>query len=190
MSLLQILGRRKKEALQVNPSTRLLGQIDLDNFLEISRENITHLKAFLGDESFVALRVIDRKIPSAGETILSEAHGLRPKTIAENLQKFVERLDTGIDLLITQTPSQEITTVWEFIRRIDDIADLGVLVGGQANEYVHNLSEYHLSLINYLQRHLTEEGIDKLIKRFSAREALRAERLVPYWAVNQDSAAR
>lgn len=180
----------QKETFQANSSTRPLAEAELASFLGAARECVAYLKAYLGDENFAALRVIDRKIPSPGEIILSETHGLRQRTIVNNLRKLAERLDTDIDSVITQTSSKEVETVWAFIRRIDDIADLGALIGSQASEYVHNLAEYHLSLINCLQLHLTAEGIDKLIKRFSARQALRAPKLVPYWAVNHTSATK
>jgi hypothetical protein len=156
--------------------------ISLESFRLKAQYEVLSLKEFLGDECFAGLRTLDRKIPSPGEIILSETHGIRLETIASNLKRFIARLDEEISSSIEATKNDFPLKLWLFMSRFDDLAD----VGSRRNEdpktqaIVMNLLEYDLSLINELQQQLEPETIDRLVKRFSAREALRGINLRPY----------
>ena len=156
--------------------------LTLESFRLKAQYEVLSLKEFLGDECFAGLRTLDRKIPSPGEIILSETHGMRLETIASNLKRFVARLDQEISSSIEATKHEHSLKLWLFMGRFDDLAD----VGSRQNEdtemqaIVTNLLEYDLSLINELQQQLEPETIDRLVKRFSAREALRGINLRPY----------
>ncbi|WP_144312356.1 hypothetical protein [Terriglobus saanensis] len=140
------------------------------------------MKEFLGGEAFARLRTLDRKIPSPGEIILSESRGLRLETIASNLKNFVAKLDQEIGSSVEAARDESALTLWRFIGRLDDLADIGSRQDGDAEtrEYVTNLLEFNLSLVNELQKQLEPAAIEMLVKRFSAREALRGANLRPY----------
>jgi hypothetical protein len=156
--------------------------LTLEIFRLKAQYEVLSLKEFLGDECFAGLRTLDRKIPSPGEIILSETHGMRLETIASNLKRFVARLDQEITSSIEATKNDLPLTLWLFMSRFDNLAD----VGSRQNEnaeiqaIVTNLLEYNLSLINELQQQLEPETIERLVKRFSAREALRGANLRSY----------
>ena|GEM_PF-4135083 len=164
-----------------NPSPPVDG-IVLEGFRLKAEYEIVSLKEFLGEEPFASLRTLDRKIPSPGEIILSESHGLRLETIASNLKSFVAKLDHEIRSSLEATKDESALTLWLFIGRFDDLADVGSRQDGDAEtrEYVTNLLEFHLALINELQKQLEPATIENLVKRFSAREALRGTNLRPY----------
>jgi hypothetical protein len=107
---------------------------------------------------------------------------MRLETIASNLKRFVARLDQEITSSIEATKNDLPLSLWLFLSRFDNLAD----VGSRQNEnaeiqaIVTNLLEYNLSLINELLQQLEPETIEKLVKRFSAREALRGANLRSY----------
>lgn len=174
--LQNLFGGTKPNAL---PPVDGLG---LEVFRLKAQYEVLSLKVFLGDEAFASLRTLDRKIPSPGEIILSESHGLRLETIASNLKSFVARLDHEIGSSLEASGDESALTLWLFIGRFDDLADVGSRHDGdaEARKYVTNLLEFHLSLINELQKQLEPATIEGLVKRFSAREALRGANLRPY----------
>jgi|SRR5215469_14835485 len=71
-------------------------------------------------------------------------------------------------------------TILAFIRRIDDLADVGTVIGERVADLTHNLMEYHLSLIRELEGENDTESIATLLKRFSVKQGLRASRLVEH----------
>lgn len=154
----------------------------LEVFRLQAQYEVLSLKEFLGDEAFANLRTLDSKIPSPGEIILSESRGLRLETIATNLKSFVATLDHEIGASVDLAEDPSVQTLWIFIGRFDDLADVGSRYDGdtKTREFVTNLLEFNLSLINELQSKLEPTTIERLIKRFAAREALRGTNLRPY----------
>ena len=75
-------------------------------------------------------------------------------------------------------PDLTAKTAVAFIRRIDDVADVGTVLGEGAADFTHNLLEYHLSLIGALDERIDSDSLAILLKRFSLRQALRAPGLV------------
>ena len=147
-----------------------------------AQSEVLSLKEFLGEECFAGLRTLDRKIPSPGEIILSEAGGLRLETIAANLKQFVVRLDEEIGAAVEATQSDRAKTLLQYVARFDDLADVGSrrIEDPEMLALVENLLEYNLALINDLQQQLDSETIERLIKRFAAREGLRGVNLRPF----------
>ena len=159
-----------------------IDELSLEAFRLKAQYEVVSLKEFLGDEGFASLRTLDRKIPSPGEIILSESRGLRLETIASNLKSFVAKLDNEIRFSVEATKDDFALTLWFFIGRFDDLADVGSRQDGdtKTREFVTNLLEFHLSLINELQKQVGPATIESLVKRFAAREALRGAKLRPY----------
>lgn len=156
--------------------------LTLESFRLEAQYEVLSLKEFLGDECFAGLRTIDTTIPAPGQLILSEGHGLRLVTIASNLKKFVARLDQEIGSIIEATNNDHPLKLWLIMRRFDDLTDIVSRLSDNAEMQAirTNLQEYSLSLINELQQQLEPAAIERLLKRFSAREALRGANLRPY----------
>jgi hypothetical protein len=153
------------------------------------RQNIEAIQQILGEGQFGKLRTTERKIPSAGRIILEETRGIRQAAIAKNIKNVVTELEGDIDLRLSSIrgddrdatfPNLEVSQAITFIRRLDDLADVGTLLGDSESKLVHNVLEFHLSLIGALEGKLDEEFLTILLKRFSLRDALRASGLVSF----------
>lgn len=152
-------------------------------FEAAAHEIIESIRRTLGDEQFKELKVTKRKIPSAGELILGETHGIRPATIAENIKNLLAELERRIDLGLSTTqgaerdltlPNLKASLTMTFIRRLDDLADVGTFLGDRASKLTHTALEFHLSLIGALEGKLDEASMRILMKRFALKDALRA----------------
>jgi hypothetical protein len=156
-------------------------------FAFAARQTVQQLRTILGEERFDALKTTERKWPTVGEVILNDTHGHTLPTIASNLRNHLKELDLSLDLklgsgaeTIHQHRPPTAKTILEFIRRIDDLADVGTVIGERTADLTHNLMEYHLSLIRELEGEIDAESITTLLKRFSVKQGLRASRLVEY----------
>jgi len=127
--------------------------------------------------------------PSVGEIILAEAHGIRPATIESNARNLLAELERNLDLnlsTVEDTAAKKhildlsAMALLGFIRRIDDIADVGTILGDGAADLTDNLLEYHLSLVGALDERINSDSMAMLRKRFSLRQALRAPGLLRY----------
>jgi hypothetical protein len=161
----------------------------LQIFKGAAGQTIETLKQALGEEGFGELRTTGRKIPSVGEVILAETHGIRQVTMAKNIRTFLAGLERKLDFNLRtvddtaakeHSPDLSAMVVLEFIRRIDDVADVGTFLGDSAADLTHNLLEYHLSLIGLLDERIESDSLEILLKRFSLRQALRAPGLIRY----------
>ena len=161
----------------------------MEIFKSAARENIEAIKRALGEEQFEKLRITERKAPSIGKLILEETHGTRPATIAKNIKKALTELDGDIDLRLSTIqradrvgtfPNLKASQAMAFIRRLDDVADVGTLLGDSASKVTDNVLEFHLGLIGALEGKLDEASLSILLKRFSLRNALRAPGLVSF----------
>jgi hypothetical protein len=133
------------------------------------------------------LKTTERKWPTVGEIILKDTHGNTLPTIASNLQKHLAELDKSLDVKISSAAEandpESLSTakmILEFIRRIDDLADVGTVVGERTADLTHNLMEYHLSLVRELESYMDSESMATLLQRFSVKQGLRASRLTAY----------
>jgi hypothetical protein len=129
------------------------------------------------------------KQASAGEVILAETHGIRQVTMAKSIKNVLAGFEQKIDFSLRAVddvaakehiPYLSAMAVLGFIRRIDDITDIGTFLGGSAADFSHNLLEYHLSLIGLLDGRIESDSMEILLKRFSLRQALRAPGLIRY----------
>lgn len=161
----------------------------LQIFKGAAGQTIDTLKQMLGEKGFGELRTTRRKIPSVGEVILAETHGIRQVTMAKSIKNVLGGLERKLDSnlrAIDDTPAKghisdlSAMVALEFIRRIDDIADVGAFLGDCAADLTHNLLEYHLSLIGLLDERIESDSLEILLKRFSLRQALRAPGLIRY----------
>ena len=161
----------------------------LQIFKGAAGQTIHMLKQTLGEQRFGELKITDRIPPSVGEIILAETHGIRPATIESNARKFLAELERKLDFnlsAVDDTAAKEhiqdlsAIVILGFIRRIDDIADIGTFLGDCAADLTHNLLEYHLSLIGLLDERIESDFSTILLKRFSLRQALRAPGLIRY----------
>jgi uncharacterized protein len=161
----------------------------LQLFKTAAGQSIGSLKQTLGEEVFGKLKIIDREIPTAGEVILTETHGIQQVTIVSNIRTALAGYDRNLDLnfktvengeALHHVPALSASIAIAFIRRIDDLADAGTVLGEDAADFTHNLLEYHLSLIGGLEEMIDSDTLALLLKRFSLRQALRAPGLVRY----------
>jgi len=161
----------------------------LQIFKGAAGQTIDTLKQTLGEKGFGELRTTRRKIPSVGEVILAETHGIRQVTMAKSIKSVLAGLERKLDFNLRAVddtsakghiPNLSAMVVLEFIRRIDDIADVGTFLGDCAADLTHNLLEYHLSLIGLLDERIESDPLEILLKRFSLRQALRAPGLIRY----------
>jgi len=158
-----------------------------DIFAFAARQTVQRLKTILGAERFDALATTERKWPSVGEVILENTHGYKLSSIASNLQKHLVELDESLDVKISAAAKANdpeslptARTILQFIRRIDDLADVGTVVGERTADLTHNLMEYHLSLVKELEGCVDSEFMETLLQRFSVKQGLRASRLAQY----------
>ncbi len=157
-------------------------------FSAAARQNIETLRQTLGDERFKELKTIDRSLPRVGEIILSETHGFRPATIADNIDDLLVVLDRKIDSNLneidetaaTQMPGLLAIPILSFIRRIDDLLDIDAVLGQETVVLTDHLLEFHLALIGVLESRIDEETMTMLLKRFTLRNALRSSTLAQY----------
>jgi len=161
-------------------------------FAFAARQTIQRLRTILGDERFDSLKTTERKWPTLGEVVLKDTHGYTLPTLASNLQKHLAQLDQSLDVKISGTAKTDdreslptAKTILEFIRRIDDLADVGTIVGERTADLTHNLMEYHLSLVRELEAYLDSECIATLLQRFSVKQGLRASRLTAHAGLNK-----
>ena len=158
----------------------------LQIFKAAASESIGLVQQAFGEERFGELRITDRKAPSIGEVILSETRGIRSSTIGANIKNCLNELDRRLDLNLgtvetagTKRSVADLTpqTLLGFIRRIDDLADVGTVLGEDASSFTQDLLGYHLALIGALEKRIDSGCLAMLLKRFSLREAVRAPRL-------------
>lgn len=161
----------------------------MEIFKSAARESVEAIKRTLGEEQFERLRITERKAPSIGKLILEETPGARPATIAKNIKSVLAELDRDIDLRLGAIqcadqdgafPNLKASQAMAFIRRLDDFADVGTLLGDSASKVTNNVLEFHLGLIGALEGKLDEACLTLLLKRFSLRDALRAPGLVSF----------
>jgi hypothetical protein len=121
--------------------------------------------------------------------ILEEIHGIRPVAIATNIREKLTEFEGEIDLRLNTIngadrggifPNLQPNQAMAFIRRLDNVADVGTLLGDAASKLTHNVLEFHLSLIGALEEKIDEASLTILLKRFSLRDALRASGLVSF----------
>jgi hypothetical protein len=153
-----------------------------DVFMSASRETINGLQQNLGEQRFRNLKTTEHKAPTIGQVILEDTHGIQARTIATNIKTFLSDLNRTLDFkLVEQSPTQEASaaakTLLGFIRRVDDLADVGTLLGERAADATENLIEYHLALVRELER-INSDCLPLLLKRFTLREGLRARGLI------------
>jgi hypothetical protein len=161
----------------------------LQIFKGAAGQTIDVLKQTLGEEGFGELRTTTRKTPSVGEVILAETHGIRQVTMAKSIKNVLAGLERKLDFNLSAVddtadkehiPDLSAMVVLGFIRRIDDIADVGTFLGDCAADLTYNLLEYHLSLIGLLDERIESDSLEILLKRFSLRQALRSPGLIRY----------
>jgi TPR repeat protein len=161
----------------------------LQIFKGAAGQTIDVLKQTLGEEGFGELRTTTRKTPSVGEVILAETHGIRQVTMAKSIKNVLAGLERKLDFNLSAVddtadkehiPDLSAMVVLGFIRRIDDIADVGTFLGDCAADLTYNLLEYHLSLIGLLDKRIESDSLEILLKRFSLRQALRSPGLIRY----------
>lgn len=184
----QVEGARQlSHDLDRKPKTA--GDSALQIFKIAAFQTIDSLKQTLGEEHFAQLRITERKAPGVGKIILEETHGARPATIVKNIKNFLAELEQNLDLRLStvedsrtvqRIPDLTPRTAVGFIRRIDDLVDVGTVLGEGATGFTHNLLEYHLSLIGELDKRIDLDSLEMLLKRFSLRQALRAPGAVSY----------
>ena len=155
----------------------------IDIFKMAARQNVEAIHQALGEEEFGKLRTTSRELPSAGRIILEKTWGARPATMAKGIKNTLDQLECEIDLRLNTAqnagPEKASSNLkshqaMSFIRRLDDLADVGTLLGDRVAHLVHNVLEFHLSLIGTLEGKLDEESLTLLMKRFSLKSALRA----------------
>lgn len=161
----------------------------LQIFKGAAGQTIHIIEEALGEKRFGELKIIDRIPPSAGEVILAETHGIRQVTMAKSIKNVLAGFEQKIDFSLRAVdnvaakehiPYLSAMAVLGFIRRIDDIADIGTFLGDSTADFTHNLLEYHLSLIGLLDGRIESDSMEILLKRFSLRQALRAPGLIRY----------
>jgi TPR repeat protein len=69
----------------------------LQIFKGAAGQTIDTLKQTLGEKGFGELRTTRRKIPSVGEVILAETHGIRQVTMAKNIKNVLAGLERKLD---------------------------------------------------------------------------------------------
>ncbi|HUA98915.1 MAG TPA: tetratricopeptide repeat protein [Terracidiphilus sp.] len=161
----------------------------MEIFKSAARYNVEAIQQALGEEQFDRLKITQRTIPDVGRLILEETHGIRPVAIATNIREKLTELEGEIDLRLNTIngadrggifPNLQPNQAMAFIRRLDNVADVGTLLGDAASKLTHNVLEFHLSLIGALEEKIDEASLTILLKRFSLRDALRASGLVSF----------
>jgi hypothetical protein len=171
--------------LNWKPKTRADSAFEI--FAFAARQTVQRLRAILGEERFDALKTTERTWPTVGEVILKDTHGHTLPTIASNLRKHLAELDQHLDVKISRAAKADdgerlptAKTILEFVRRIDDLADVGTIVGERTADLTHNLMEYHLSLVRELEAYVDSECMATFLQRFSIKQGLRASRLTAH----------
>jgi hypothetical protein len=176
------LGQLERDSASLNWKPKTSEDSAFEIFAFAARQTVLQLRTILGDERFDALKTTERKAPTVGEVILKDTHGHTLPTIAANLQKHLAELDQFIDAKVGPTDDRSPSAygILGFIRRIDDLADVGNVVGERTADLTYNLMEYHLSLVRELEACIDSETIETLLQRFSIKQGLRASRLTSY----------
>lgn len=189
----ELLPDQAKDALRISQDAswrpKSAGDSALQIFKGAAGQTVDLLKQAVGEKRFGELKMTDKVPPSVGEVILAETHGIRPATIATNTRKLLGDIERNLDLDLSKVedaeakeliPSLSAMAVLGFIRRIDDLADVGTVLGASAVDFTHNLLEYHFSLIGELGERINPSSMAILLKRFSLKQALRAPGLLRY----------
>jgi hypothetical protein len=163
-------------AREWKPTTRAESSLEI---FKIARSQcFKAIKEALGEKRVLNLKATDREIADPGKLLLKETSGVTPvalnKSIRDRLTEIERRLDSDAasdqesHVPLRMSPMEVI----EFIRRIDDLIDVGTVMGAD-EEILDHLKNIHLSMIRELEEIVAPDLIEVLLKRYSLRELLR-----------------